>query len=50
MMIDHEQTIEEAMGGWDIHRAPDVRGKVQKGAGWFRARSGVAGYSSGLVE
>jgi hypothetical protein len=50
MMIDHEQAVAEAMGGWDIHMAPDVRGKVQHGAGWCRARSGVAGCNCGLVE
>jgi hypothetical protein len=49
-VIDSEQAISEAMGGWDVHMAPGVRGNNQHGAGWFRARGGVAGCMIGLVE
>jgi hypothetical protein len=31
MVINNEQAIAEAMGGWDIHMALDVIGEVQKG-------------------
>jgi hypothetical protein len=49
MVIDNEQAIAEAMGGWDIHMASNVTGKVQEGVGWFRARSGVAGCKNGML-
>jgi hypothetical protein len=50
MVIDNEHAIAEAMGEWDIHHmAPNVRGKVQHGAVWFRASSGVAGCINSLA-
>jgi hypothetical protein len=50
VVINNEQAISEAMEAWDVNMAPDVRGKVQHGAGWFYARGGVAGCENGIVE
>jgi hypothetical protein len=50
MVIDNEQAVAESMGGRDIDMGLDIRGKVQRRAGQFRARGGVARCKSSLVE
>jgi hypothetical protein len=50
VVVDDEQAIAETMWGRDINWTQKVEGHVEKGTGWFRARSSVAGCNNGLVE
>ena len=49
VVVNDEQAIEEAMWGGDVDRSPQVRGEVEEGTRRFRACTGVARCSCGLV-